>query len=196
MTIKTSSDGAHKKIWWLTTAVLAVVALSVFLSWAEYRLILEEPISSWTTEPQGDCGIVLTGGPGRVREGVGLLGRGSIKKLILAGVHPGAHIRDIVPNFPLYGIQDLSSVILEKRSSTTYGNAQQTWPLIEALGCRSVVLITSSLHMRRAYRTILASWEQSIPIVKHSIPPGPNESRLMEGLWEVVKSFFYQAWAY
>ena len=90
----------------------------------------------------------------------------------------------------------MEDVVLERRSTTTYGNAQQTLPLVEALRCRSLVLVTSHLHMRRAYRTFRRIFPDEILILTRAISSGSVPPRFTD-LWvEASKSLFYSTWAY
>jgi uncharacterized SAM-binding protein YcdF (DUF218 family) len=139
---------------------------------------------------------VLTGGAGRVREGFDLLSHREVKKLIISGVHPQAGLRDIFPQWPYYGDLREIDVILEKRSGTTYGNAQQSLALVEALHCRDVILITSRLHMYRALKTFQGVFPSSIPIYPRAILSGAVQPGFVDLSTEIVKSLFYSIWAY
>lgn len=180
-------------IWTILGIVLAIGGFFFYVDWAE---IQAEPINSWTEDPQADCAVVLTGGPGRLREGFSLLSRKLIKKLIISGVRQDAELREIFPLWPIYGPMSEEDVVLEKRSTTTYGNAQQTLPLVEALNCRTLVLVTSKVHMPRAYRTFKKTFPKDFPIYKHSLPLAPQEMRWLDLTNEILKSFFYSLWAY
>lgn len=171
--------------------VLALVRLKV-----EYGLVTSTPPTSWTDEIQADCAVVLTGGAGRVKEGVDLLYRGAVKKLIVSGVHPKAVWREILPQAVFYGDLREEDVVLEKRSTTTYGNAIQSLPLVEALHCRSVALVTSTLHMHRAYQTFRGVFPQDFPILIHATVGGSLRPPLDYALAETIKSVFYSLWAY
>jgi uncharacterized SAM-binding protein YcdF (DUF218 family) len=179
----------------VVTSVLAVVVIA--LAWAhEVRMILRQPITSWTDDVSADCAVALTGGPQRVREGLDLLARHSVQKLIVSGVHAQVSLRDIFPLLPYYGSLREQDVILERRSQTTFGNAQQTLPLVEALRCRDLVLITSRLHMRRAYLTFKAEFPPDFPLITRSVPAITEPPGWDEVAWESLKSLFYSAWAY
>ncbi len=192
-----------RKFW--RVAVLARIAgfvsglILLLIAWSflhEFRLIMAQPLTSWTEDVSADCGVVLTGGPNRIREGIDLLARRDIQKLIISGVHAQATLREIFAPLPFYGDLREQDVILERRSRTTYGNAQQTLPIVEALRCRDVVLITSRSHMRRALGTFRAEFPASIAliprsVVSYSVEPTPSEAAI-----EAVKSMFYSLWAY
>jgi uncharacterized SAM-binding protein YcdF (DUF218 family) len=182
---------------WLTiiTAVV-VLGLCGWLVQREKKLIAAEPISAWTEDHKADCAIVVTGGPGRVREGFDLLAQAQVHKLIISGVHPKATLREIFPQWPYYGPLRAEDVVLERRSATTYGNAQQSLPLVEAMRCRSLVLITSHLHMRRAFKTFRQVYPPEILILTRAVSSGSWPPRSSDLAIEVLKSLFYSLWAY
>src|SRR5580692_7608735 len=122
--------------WIYFSISLAAVLIFGWLYYREWSTIAKEPITAWTEDHKADCAVVLTGGPGRVREGFDLLAQGQVRKLIISGVHPKATLREIFPQWPFYGNLREEDVVLERRSATTYGNAQQSLPLVEALHCR------------------------------------------------------------
>jgi len=184
------------KKWTLLIVPTVFFALCVFYFVREYSFILKEPMTAWEVDPVADCAVVLTGGPGRVKEGFSLLARKLIKKLIIAGVHPDAELRDILPLWPFYGNMSEKDVVLERRSSSTYGNAQQAVPLVEALNCRDIVLVTSQIHMFRASKTFRSAFAATIPIYKHTVIAGRVESSFWDVSTEVLKSLFYSLWAY
>lgn len=160
------------------------------------RKVRSEPISSWTEDHDGDCAVVLTGGPGRVREGIDLLIRGQVKKLIISGVHPQSSLYEIFPEWPFYFSLNTENVILERHSTTTYGNAVQSLMLAEALQCHNLILVTSQPHMYRAYRSFRVTFPSEYNIVKHAIPHGSSQTDVEEFAVEAVKSVFYSLWAY
>jgi uncharacterized SAM-binding protein YcdF (DUF218 family) len=185
---------------WPSKAKLAAIAVLplffIFTFWLEFKKVTGTRVNSWEQDLTSDCGIVLTGGASRVREGLDLLATGQIKRLVISGVYSGARLRDIFPLEPFYGNLPLQNVVLERRSETTYGNANQTLPIVEALNCRDVTLVTGNLHMYRAKKTFLAIYPQSLPILTHAVISGRAESGFSEVSTEVLKSLFYSLWAY
>jgi uncharacterized SAM-binding protein YcdF (DUF218 family) len=170
--------------------------LAGFFYYKQSRIILQQKVNSWTDHQVADCGIVLTGGPGRVREGFDLLAQGRIKKLIISGVYPQAEIEDIFLQLPFYGPISDDQVILEKRSTTTYGNAQQSLPLVEILKCRGVILVTSRLHMHRSQKIFRRVLPEGIQLYPRAIIAGRYEPTFVELFIETTKSLFYSLWAY
>lgn len=180
-------------IFFVLVAALALLAVTYT---REMRRVSAQDVNAWREDQVADCAVVVTGGPGRVREGIDLLARGSVKKLIISGVHPQAELVDIFPQWVFFGSLNSQDVVLEKRSRTTFGNAQQSLPLVEAMRCRDLLLVTSRLHMYRAVRTFRAEFPTSLPIYAHAVSPGLSEAGRVETALEAMKSLFYSIWAY
>ena len=189
---------AKKSMRFKTVAACCVIGF-VFLSWAmlrEMSRVRAQSLTSWLEDQTADCGIALTGGPNRIREGIDLLARKSIQKLIISGVNPQTDLRQIFPQMPYYGDISEKDVILERRSRTTFGNAQQSNPLVEALRCRDVILITSRAHMYRALQTFRAEFPPNIAILPRAVASQTADPGELEVAVEATKSLFYSLWAY
>lgn len=180
---------------WKWFALFAVfVFCAIFIR--DFRRINNYPINSWNEGVTGDCGIVLTGGAGRVREGFDLLSQEQIKKLIISGVNPRAQLTEIFPQLPYYPNVDEQNVILERRSTTTFGNVYQSLSIAEALKCRSIVIITSRIHMYRAHRSFESALPEGIVATERAVLSGGLDFDFTETLLETMKSVFYSLWAY
>lgn len=183
----------RKKSFW----ALLILALAVIFRFsAEYHDVVDEPVLSWSSSQSADCAVVLTGGAGRVREGFDLLANQNVKKLIISGVNPNSRLREIMPVWGFYGNIKEDDVVIEKRSETTYGNAQQSLSVVEALRCRDIILVTSRLHMHRSYKTFRGAFPENIEIFKHAVISGRYEVHFLEAAFEALKSLFYSLWAY
>ncbi|CAN5563434.1 hypothetical protein BH10BDE1_BH10BDE1_29250 [soil metagenome] len=181
------------------TFLLVTLFVFVFIAWkflAEYRVIARTPLDAWTRDQRADCAVVLTGGSGRVKEGMDLLARRAIRKLIVSGVNPQADWREIFPNWPYYQDVEETDIVLERKSRTTFGNAQQTLAVAEALHCRDLLLITSRFHLHRALRTFRAEFEDRMPVEGRAVPAPTSDVPAVEIATESGKSLFYSLWAY
>jgi len=181
----------------IPAAVIAVLVVAFAWTYAlEIRRVAATPLNAWTEDITADCGIVLTGGANRVRDGFDLLARHSIRKLIISGVHAQADLTDIFPELPFYASVNPDDVVLERRSQTTYGNAQQSMAMVEALHCQDAVLITSRLHMYRAFRTFKAEFPPNFNLNQRAVFGALSDQGWTELGWEGVKSLFYSLWVY
>ncbi len=183
----------HKYVVGMLSALLLYFCFFVY---TESQNVRTFPPTAWDKDHMADCAIVLTGGLGRIREGFDLLVQGAVQKLIISGVNPQARLNELFPQWPYYGKINEKDVILERRSTTTFGNAQQSLPIVEALHCRDIVLITSHLHMKRALRTFRAVFPDRFPIYPRAIVGGAFRPHFDEWAAEVLKSVFYSLWVY
>ncbi len=138
---------------------------------------------------RADCGVVLTGGPGRIREGLALMSRRQIKRLIISGVHQHSTLMDMIPEVVFSPEIDLEKVILERRSNSTAGNAQQSLALVEALSCKSILLITSDYHMNRALQTFEHVFPPVVTIIPYVVPSDRTQGLK---LWVTTFDEFYK----
>lgn len=138
-----------------------------------------------------ECGVVLTGGPKRIREAIEILAQKKIKKLIISGVFKEAQIGEIFPLLPFYPEINVNDIILEKKSESTYGNAVQSLAVAQSLQCQSILLITSQLHMQRAYKIFKTIYPENIKIDKFYVNHINKEQHNMDIAIETLKSVFY-----
>lgn len=140
---------------------------------------------------QADCGVVLTGSAGRIREAFEVLAMGKINKLIISGVYKDTKLREIFPHLPYYPEIKSESIILEKISGSTYENAEQSLIWAQKLKCTDILLMTSELHMFRALRTFKAIFPEDIKIHTFAIANPAKEDRFYDEAVETFKSLFY-----
>jgi len=155
----------------LILAGLLFIVLAIFY-YNERRQVLAISATSWTSNVSADCAIVLTGSDARIQKGLDLLSQKRVKKVIISGVYKGSIFREIFPQWPFYPEISEDDVILEKRSQTTFGNAKQSLPLAEALNCRDIVLVTSTLHTHRALKQFKATFPENTTIYTYAVVSG------------------------
>ena len=182
------------RIFLITLFLISV--LVVFLYSGEAKKILSQNVNSWTEDAVGDCALVLTGGPNRIREGFDLLAHKSVQKVIISGVNPLSDFKELFPLWPFYPEVHEQDVVLERRSRSTFGNAQQSLPIVQALRCRDVILVTSRIHMYRALRTFHSEFPPSIHIIPRAVVGFTLEPNFYDLSLEILKCGFYSLWAY
>ena len=99
-------------------------------------------------ELRTDAIVVLTGGRGRVEEGVKLYRKDHARWLFLVGVDPSVRKTDLYRE--RIGERRGEGVFLEKVSRNTLENALQARGFILDKKVASIQLITSRYHMKRA----------------------------------------------
>lgn len=138
-----------------------------------------------------DCGVVLTGGPGRIREALEVLAQKKIKKLVISGVYKDTQLIEIFPSLPFYPEINPNDIVLEKRSESTFGNAVQSLAVVQSLQCRNVLLITSQMHMHRAFKIFKTIYPEHIQIKKYPVYHLKKERNEIDLIIETFKSVFY-----
>lgn len=173
----------------VTLLFLGGVALLFLNEWrlvrTEYQVSVSEHLHPY------DCGVVLTGASGRLREAFEVLAQKKIKKLIISGVYKDTQLREIFPQLPFYPEISESDIILEKHSETTFGNAIQSLAVVRSLQCRNILLMTSQLHMHRAYKIFKEIYPSTVSIAPFSILNPTKELSKVDLMTEVTKSVFY-----
>lgn len=123
-----------------------------------------------------DAIVVLTGGRGRVEEGIRLYRAGRARRLFLVGVDPAVRKADLFSEKK--GERGGEDVILEKASRNTLENALYSRDLIARYEIRSVQLITSRYHMKRAVLIFRSVLPKDIAVY-----PYPVDSKNLKQKW-------------
>jgi uncharacterized SAM-binding protein YcdF (DUF218 family) len=118
------------------------------LGFAMFGVTLSDPAPADAAKTDGI--VVITGAPGRIEHGMQALGADKGKRLLVAGADPSVTKRDLVHR--LRGKRRLVQccVDLGSESVDTRSNAEETKRWLEKRRYRSVRLVTSDWHMRRA----------------------------------------------
>jgi uncharacterized SAM-binding protein YcdF (DUF218 family) len=94
--------------------------------------------------------VVITGGAGRIEHGVEVLGGGKGKRMLVAGADPAVTKADLIRRLGGRNRLVQCCVDLGSESVDTRSNAEETRRWLERKRFKSVRLITSDWHMRRA----------------------------------------------
>lgn len=157
--------------------VAAVAAIFVIVFWFVGLFVF----ASYIPEPgplppnRTDAIVVLTGGSGRVGEGLRLLERGLADKLFVSGVYRGVDVAALLRAARLTPSQMEWRIALGYTADSTSGNARETGEWMRAQGYRSLRLVTASYHMPRS----LLEFRRVLPnarIVIHPVHPNRFKS--------------------
>lgn len=103
-----------------------------------------------STAPSSDAAIVLTGGPGRIEHGIDVLKAGKAQRMLIAGVDPAVTKKDLARRIPGAAQWFICCVDLGSESVDTRSNAEEAGRWLARHRYKSLRLITSDWHMRRA----------------------------------------------
>jgi uncharacterized SAM-binding protein YcdF (DUF218 family) len=130
-------------IWRLGSLLLLLYTLGFVL----FAFTLGKPAGPSVTT---DAAVVLTGGPGRIEHAIDVVKGGGAKRLLIAGVDPSVTKPDLARRIP--GARKWLSccVDLGSESVDTRSNAEEAGRWLAGHDYKSLRLITSDWHMRRA----------------------------------------------
>lgn len=132
---------------------------------------------------KADAIVVLTGGKGRVEEGIRLFRARRAEFLIFVGVDPSVRKSDLYRPRP--GDPPADKVILEKSSRNTLENSIFGRDVIVRSGVHSVLLITSRYHLKRASILFRNALPKDITIIPYPV----DSVNLKESWWNHGGSF-------
>lgn len=116
-----------------------------------------------------DAIVVLTGGSGRLDEGLKLLERGLTEKLFISGVYKGVDMKNLLQAYR-ENPQDLNCCVAIGHAEDTINNAVETAQWARDNAVQSLRLVTSAYHMPRS----VLEFEYAMPgvvLVEHPVFP-------------------------
>lgn len=131
-------------IYRLGSLLLLVYALAFVL----FAFTLGKPATA--TAPRTDAAVVLTGGPGRLEHAIDVLKQHKARRLLVSGVDPTVTKPDLARRVTGSARWFDCCVDLGSESVDTRSNAEETGRWLAKRRYKSVRLITSDWHMRRA----------------------------------------------
>jgi uncharacterized SAM-binding protein YcdF (DUF218 family) len=162
----------------ITLLLIAMVVIAMLFIDFTYKTF-----SYRQRDVKADAIVVLAGGKGRVDEGVRLYRERKGEWLFFIGVGPAVRLSDLYQ--PLPGDPSPEGVILEKASRNTLENAVYGRDIIMGKNVRSIVLITSRYHMKRASILLRNSLPRDVAIYPYPV----DSKNLKEAWWSHVGSF-------
>lgn len=126
----------------------AILVLVYALGFVLFALTLGKPAAAGAAP--SDAAVVLTGGPGRIEHAVDVVRQHKAKRLLVAGVDPAVTKSDLARRIPRSAALLACCVDLGSESVDTRSNAEEAGRWLARHQYKSVRLVTSDWHMRRA----------------------------------------------
>lgn len=159
---------------------LAGVALLVWaLGFAAFMLTLPSPAG----EVRTDAIVVPTGAAGRIPRGLQLLEDGRARRMLVTGTAPGVTRRDLTRVWG-HAATIACCVDLGAEAVDTRSNAEETAAWVGTHRYRSIRLVTSDWHARRAALELGPALRGDVTVVVDGVPSEPT---LMQALNEYHK---------
>jgi uncharacterized SAM-binding protein YcdF (DUF218 family) len=152
-----------------------VLALGLGFLWFLHRVPTEETPADRSAEGI----VVLTGGALRINDAVELLAAGRGRRLLITGVNPITHSKELARLTPQYRALFGCCIDLDHTAQNTIGNAVETRRWTRARGFHSLLVVTSAYHMPRA----IAELSHELPDVALIEFPVLTERQRAEPWW-------------
>lgn len=147
--------------------------VGLFALWSAGLLWFASGISAATAQsPEQRAGaiVVLTGGEGRIDEGLALFADGKASYLFITGVNPDVTPREIYALWKGGKPLPECCISLGYLATNTAGNAAETAEWVRETNLTSIRLVTSNYHLTRS----LLEFRRAMPgieIVPHPVTP-------------------------
>ena len=170
--------------------ILSLLLIGWLLGFAWFAAVLPQPRSGGKT----DAVIVLTGGEGRVARGLEALRKGWAGNLLVSGVDREVRPREFVAAYGIAPAQMACCVTLGFESVDTRSNALEAARWIARNKFRSVRLVTTDWHMRRAAFELARVSPPGVKVVRDAVPSQPTLETLFLEYHKLLARWLSQAW--
>lgn len=132
----------------------------------------------WLPQPldggRSDGVVVLTGGTGRIGRGLEALDRGWARRMLVSGVDREVLASEFQAEYKVPAALMACCVTLGFQSVDTRSNARETARWVAANRFRSVRLVTTDWHMRRAVMELEGSLPDNIVLIRDAVRSQPT----------------------
>lgn len=136
-----------------------------------------------------DAVVVLTGAPGRFQRALDVLEQDKAKRMLVSGVDPSVRRSELEVAMNIPKRLSRCCVDLDKASVDTISNARETARWIAGHDFRSVRLVTSDWHLRRAQLELRHSLGNGVQIVGDAVPSQPSLTQLFKEYNKLLARF-------
>ena len=150
--------------------ILSFVLLIWALGFVWFALFLPQP-----APPEASDGvIVLTGGTGRIDRGLELLRSGKTRQLLVSGVDREVRPSEFAAEFKVEPQLMRCCVTLGFEATDTRSNAREAARWMAEHKLRTVRIVTTDWHMRRAAYEIELARPEGIRVIRDSVKSSPS----------------------
>lgn len=147
----------------------------MFLGWAIgflwFVVALPRPAETATVT---DAVIVPTGGAGRIARGLEVLDKGLAEKMLVSGVDPEVKPGEFAAEFGVAPEEMACCVTLGFAAVDTRSNAAETAKWVAQNEVRSLRLVTTDWHMRRAAGELDRTLPDHVTVIRDAVSSSPD----------------------
>lgn len=158
---------------WTVRLVALLIAL-YGIGFAIFALTLPKAAGA----EQTDAIVVLTGSPGRLERGFALLEQGRAQAVLISGVPRDARPQDYADRYNVDPGLFPAKISLGQESVDTRTNAEEVARWLQRRRYRSIRLVTSDLHMHRAYYEIGRRVGSDVSILTDAVVTSPGVAQI------------------
>ncbi|WP_338447156.1 YdcF family protein [Pelagerythrobacter marensis] len=166
----------------------AVLAWALGFLW--FAIALPGPVEAAKT----DAVIVPTGAAGRIERGLEVLRAGDARALLVTGVDPEVRPAEFAGQFDVPVATMECCVSLGFSAVDTRGNATETAEWVRARRVRSLRLVTTDWHMRRAAGELKRTLPDGVEVVRDAVPSQPSLRILFLEYHKLLASVVSRLW--
>lgn len=149
---------------------VSALALVWLLGFVWFALFLPQPLGDWRT----DGIVVFTGGPGRIDRALDLLEDGQAKRLLISGVDRDVRTVELAETYRRPVTLFECCVALGREAVDTRSNGIEVADWVERRNYRSIRLVTTDWHMRRARFEVERALPANVLVIADAVPSRPS----------------------
>ena len=146
--------------------LLGAAALLYFVGFLVFAMTLPPPLGHAKT----DAVIVPTGGPGRIARGLEVLRDRDARRMFVSGVDPEVKTGEFAEEFGVRANEMRCCVTLGYLAVDTRSNAGEAAQWLASNDLRTVRLVTTDWHMRRAAAELRHSLPATVTVIEDGVP--------------------------
>lgn len=151
----------------------------ILIAWFAGFILFAVSLPRAAGAQRSDAVVVLTGGAGRIERGLDVLHHGWSRQMLVSGVDPEVKTGEFAAQFNISAAEMACCITLGYRAFDTMSNARESASWIEQHGYRSVRLVTSDWHLRRARAEIDKVFPAHVTVINDAVPTQPSLRMLM-----------------
>lgn len=148
----------------------AFISLCWFLGFGWFAIALPQPAGTTRT----DAVVVLTGAPGRIDRGLEVLRNKWSRRLFVSGVDSEVKRGEFAAQHKVEDRLMQCCVVLGLKAVDTRSNGLETARWVARNDIRSIRLVTTDWHMRRARLELERALPDNVTIVSDGVPSRPT----------------------
>jgi uncharacterized SAM-binding protein YcdF (DUF218 family) len=168
----------------------ALVVLVWLLGFGWFALALPQPHGGGKT----DAVVVFTGGEGRIPRGLAALETGWAPRLFVSGVDRTVRPVEFAAEYDVPAPMMACCVALGFQSYDTRSNAEEVTAWLAKNKCKSVRLVTSDWHMRRASLELGRELPGDLAVIRDAVPTEPSFRILFLEYHKLLATYLSALW--